>query len=129
MHDIRELAIELLKAIGEFDAAALERLIAPNGEYWVAGMPRDQRISRGDLLSAIQQMGGALFDGPIRFTVHDMTVEGGRIALEATSEAKLRDGRPYANVYHFLFLFEDGRLILGKEYADTMILATLTGQS
>jgi ketosteroid isomerase-like protein len=119
------LALELLNAVGHFDADALGKLLAPNVRYWVAGMPRDQFVPRDQMLGMLAQMGSAIFDGPIIYTVHGTTSEGNRVAVEATSKARLRNGKDFANIYHFLFEFEDGRLVLGREYADTQVMAQL----
>ncbi|KHK89816.1 nuclear transport factor 2 family protein [Novosphingobium malaysiense] len=117
-----DLAKQLLKAIGTFNVAELDRLLADDVHYWVAGMPRDQFIPRDALLQALEQMGKQVFASPLEFTIHDTTSEGGRVAIEATSSAKLCNGNDYHNVYHFLFEFADGKLIVGREYADTKLL-------
>lgn len=121
----RATAIAFVEAVGAFDVNRLDQLLAPEARYWVAGRPREQYIPREHLLDAIEQMGNSLFDGPICFTVHATTTQGERVAIEASSKARLRDGRDYGNVYHFLFEFTDGRISLGREYADTQILAQL----
>ena len=122
MNDNLDRALLLLKTLGKFDTGQLAERMSPDVRYWVAGMPRDQFIDRDSMIGALQQVRSAVFDGPIEFTIHATTVEGGRVAIEATSEAKLRNGQAYGNVYHFLFEFDDGKLILGREYADTKLL-------
>jgi ketosteroid isomerase-like protein len=58
--------------------------------------------------------------GGIDFTLHDMTAEGDRVAAEVSSHAELASGAVYANQYHMLFAFRDGRIAEVKEYNDTL---------
>jgi ketosteroid isomerase-like protein len=58
--------------------------------------------------------------GGIDFTVHAMTAEGDRVAAEVSSHAELTTGKVYANQYHMLFTFEDGKIHGVKEYNDTL---------
>ena len=65
---------------------------------------------------------GGIFDvfpQGLKFTVLDMVAEGDKVAVEATSEGKHISGQIYANEYHFLFEFRDGKLLRLKEYMDT----------
>jgi ketosteroid isomerase-like protein len=123
--DNRTIALTCLEAIGRFDLAALDTLLAPDAKYWVAGQPRDQLFSRQEVLGALGHIKDAIFDGPIKYTIHGVTVEGNRVAIEATSEARLRNGKDFRNTYHFLFEVTDGKVTLGREYADTKVLDQL----
>ncbi len=60
-----------------------------------------------------------VFPNGIRFDILHMTAEGERVAVEATSEGEHVSGQTYANEYHFLFEFRDGKLLQLKEYMDT----------
>ena len=61
----------------------------------------------------------AFADGGIDFTVHALTAEGDRVAVEVESYAPTADGKVYNNHYHMLFEIRDGRITVVKEYADT----------
>lgn len=52
----------------------------------------------------------------IEFEVDAMTAEGDRVAVEVRSKGRFADGRPYANAYHNLFVFDGGRIVLLREY-------------
>ena len=55
-----------------------------------------------------------------RFECGTLTAEGDRVAAEAKSFAELKNGRKYANHYHFLFTFRDNRIASVREHCDTM---------
>jgi ketosteroid isomerase-like protein len=48
-----------------------------------------------------------------------MIAEGNKVAVEASSEGEHVSGLTYSNDYHFLFEFNDGKLLRLKEYMDT----------
>jgi len=60
----------------------------------------------------------ARFEEPVKFTVTGITAEGDRVAIEAQGYAKLKNGKTYENLYHFLFVVRDGKIQEGKEYCD-----------
>jgi ketosteroid isomerase-like protein len=59
------------------------------------------------------------FPDGIKFTIHAITAEDDRVAVEAESHARHVSGKPYNNHYHFLFRWRDGQLVELKEYMDT----------
>ncbi len=61
----------------------------------------------------------AIFPKGIKFTIIDMTAEGNRVAVEATSLGEHVSGKTYANEYHFLARFRNGKIVSFKEYMDT----------
>ncbi len=69
-------------------------------------------------LKEIIERNNALWEVPVRFTVTGVTAEGDRVAVEAQGYARLKDGRTYENLYHFLFIVRDGKIQMGKEYCD-----------
>jgi ketosteroid isomerase-like protein len=46
-------------------------------------------------------------------------VEGNKVAMEAESYLKLKNGKEYRNQYHYLFEFRDGKIARVKEFMDT----------
>lgn len=65
---------------------------------------------------------GGIFDvfpEGLTFKALSMIAEGDKVAVEATSEGKHISGQTYSNDYHFLFEFQDGKLLRLKEYLDT----------
>jgi ketosteroid isomerase-like protein len=58
----------------------------------------------------------------MRLKIHAFTAEGDRVAIEAESHVLNPNGRIYNNFYHYLFRIRDGKLVLFKEYQDTLHL-------
>ena len=58
--------------------------------------------------------------GGIDFVLHATTAEDDRVAAEVSCRAELTTGAVYANQYHMLFRFHDGRIAEVKEYNDTL---------
>ncbi|MBS0324250.1 MAG: nuclear transport factor 2 family protein [Proteobacteria bacterium] len=65
------------------------------------------------------------FPKGIRFTLKNITAEGDRVAVEAESEGLHASGRLYANQYHFLMRFRDGKITEFKEYMDTELVTEI----
>ncbi len=59
------------------------------------------------------------FPQGITFTIHTITAQDDRVAVEASSCGMHVSGREYRNQYHFLARLRDGKLVEWKEYADT----------
>lgn len=58
--------------------------------------------------------------GELKITETGITAEGNKVAIEAVSEAELKSGERYGNVYHFLFEFApDGRIRRMAEHLDS----------
>lgn len=112
---VRDFFDALNAADGERIAAAY----APDGSCWTSGntlisgtLSRDQIVAGA---AAVLEV----FPEGLVFTVHAMTAEGERVAVEAESEGLHVSGLKYNNLYHFLFEFRDGKLFRLKEYMDT----------
>jgi len=80
--------------------------------------------TKAELLKIIEQ-NTARFEAPVKFTVTGVTGEGERVAVEAQGYAKLKSGKTYENLYHFLFIVRDGKIQTGKEYCDFLYAAAV----
>ena len=58
--------------------------------------------------------------GSVRLEITTMIAEGDRVALQWTSRARTRDGRPYENGCIGAFTVRDGRIQSVREYMDTL---------
>jgi ketosteroid isomerase-like protein len=61
-----------------------------------------------------------VFPNGLRFTIHAMTAEGDRVAIEAESLGQHVSGKTYNNKYHFLLRARGGKIVEWREYMDTM---------
>jgi ketosteroid isomerase-like protein len=120
----KQTALKMLQAVGAHDAAAMAALMTADATWWVLGRgARETATPRGPFLESFPAAMARLFASPIRFTVQGVTAEGDRVAVEADSSAKLTNGKTYNNLYHFLFLFEGGKIKAVREYNDTAYMA------
>ncbi len=118
----KELTRIFIDAIGRGDAAFIADAYAENGRLYTMGHTLISGVY--DKANIREFAGGVLeaFPDGIRYTIHNMTAEEDRVAVEATGEGLHVSGRLYRNHYHFLFLWRDGKLVELKEYMDTELV-------
>ena len=117
----RRTALKFFEALssGRLD----ETLITDDIAWWVPGRGT---LSKAEFMALADGFQG-LVESPITMTVKGVTAEGDRVAIEAESYGKLRNGKIYNNTYHFLLQFRDGKVCLSKEYNDSKHAADVLG--
>lgn len=63
-----------------------------------------------------------LFPDGIEIDILSSTAEENRVSVEAEGKGCTSDGTRYDNCYHFMFVFEQDRIISIREYADTALI-------
>lgn len=115
----KELARVFLDALSRADQDRVRALYADDFQLWTAGsLPFSGTSDKAQALEGMPQILGLFPDG-ITFTIHAMTAEGDRVAIEATSSGTTFRGDRYAQEYHFLMRARDGQIVEFKEYMDT----------
>jgi uncharacterized protein len=114
----KEIAAELVKALSTGDAAAMERIIAEECQWWVMGFPRDRYLTRRQMVRGVRSIIDKVLPNGFNMTIRGITAEGDRVAVEAESHSHTVAGKLYNNFYHFLFVFHDGKVIRGMEYTN-----------
>ena len=111
------------KFFEEFSAGKIEdalAMLADGATWWVAGsFPLSGTMTKAEFLELSNQLGPMMPNG-LRLTPTAFTAEGDRVAVEATSYAKMASGKTYNNEYHFLFEVRGGQIQALREYFDTM---------
>ena len=118
MEENKALAAQLIVALSTGDADAMGRLVDDDCQWWVTGFPRHRTMSRPQMVRGVKAIIDQVLPGGFNMTVLGMTAEGDRVAVEAESRAYTTANKLYNNFYHFLFVFRDGRVILGREYTN-----------
>lgn len=111
--------LDFFDAIERGDAQTIADTYADDGRVVTMG---NTLISGSRGKDEIRQFAGGVLDAfpeGLTYTIHNMTAEGDRVAVEASSEGLHVSGRPYKNHYHFLLTWRDGELVELKEYMDT----------
>ena len=125
----KRTAIALLQASAVHDGEAFAALMHPDASYWVIGKPHlfaySGEQSREQICAYMASP--TIFVGGVKPTIHTLTAEDDRVAIEAEIIGELPDGRVYTNVYHYLMWFKDGKVLRVKEYLDTQSAAEFFG--
>jgi ketosteroid isomerase-like protein len=113
-----------LKMMASMSAGGLdESILTEDVSWWVPGRGTVTKAEFKGMSDGFRSM----LDGPFSLTVKGVTAEGDRVAVEAESYGKLKNGKIYNNTYHFLFLFRDGTIYQAKEYNDSQHAAETFG--
>ena len=115
----KRLTLAFFDAMQRGDANAIADTYADEGRVVTMG---NTLISGSRGKEEIRGFAGGVleaFPEGLQFTVHNLTAEGDRVAVEASSEGMHASGKAYSNHYHFLLTWRDGQLLELKEYMDT----------
>ena len=118
----KALVERFFAAMSSSDTAYIVNAYAEDGAVWTSGRTL---ISGTFTKPQIREASGRIFEAfpqGIGFTIHGITAEGERVAVEAESRGMHVSGKLYNNLYHFLFLFRDGLIVRLKEYMDTELV-------
>jgi uncharacterized protein len=115
MSDGKSIVVAFFAAVNSEGMGALRRFVTDDMTWWAPGLGE---LAPEKLISMVESL-ASLLDQPIRFTVHDIIVEGDRVAAEVESYAALKSGKIYNNKYHFKFLVRAGKIAKIREYHDT----------
>jgi len=115
----KELARVFIDALSRADAKKVDELYAEDVRLWVTGsLPFSGSKNKAEALEGMPQVLD-LFPEGLTFQIHEMTAEGERVAIEASSEGTTFRGDRYQQEYHFLLRARDGKIIEWREYMDT----------
>ena len=115
----KKLTLDFFDAIQRGDAESIADTYADDGHVVTMG---NTLISGTRGKSEIREFAGGVleaFPAGLSYTIHNMTAEEDRVAVEASCDGVHVSGEPYRNHYHFLLTWRDGELVELKEYMDT----------
>ena len=119
--------------LAHFKRAAVPDLLAAMSEdatWWILGKPHlfagAGTKSKADMERIWRGLFRHMKDG-LEMRVIAMIAEDDKVAVEIRSHADLTDGRVYENQYHMLFTVRRGKVVEGREYADTLLIANMFG--
>ncbi len=115
----KKIVLGFLENLSAGNGAAVLNTLADSATWWVAGnFALSGTKTKAQFTELIGSLGPKI-DGALRVTPKGVTAEGDRVAVEAESYAKMKNGKTYQNQYHFLFVVRDGKIQQVKEYLDT----------
>ena len=119
LEDNKRLVRRLFECLSQGDTKAVLDLYAEDASVWTAGsLAFSGRRSKQEVTPLMEGILSAFPEG-LRFTIHGMTAEGDRVAVEAESRGLHASGKLYNNLYHFLLVVREGKVREFKEYLDT----------
>jgi uncharacterized protein len=118
--DNKRFVLGFFESMNAGNGAAVMNALADSATWWVAGnFPLSGTMTKAKFGELLGQLGPKM-DGALRVTPSACTAEGDRVAVEAESYGKMKNGKVYKNQYHFLFVVQNGKIQQVKEYLDTM---------
>ena len=115
MNSNTDIALEYIKRSSSKDLEGALSLASDDLKFQTPnGDVIDKRIMRKMLPAFHARMISTKID------IVGMTSEGERVAIEARGSSPLTNGKTYNNIYHFLFIIRDGKIVQFNEYCDTM---------
>lgn len=118
----KQLALKFIGHCFRCEVECAMALLAHDATWWVLGDPGKVRVAGLRHLPQIERFlvnVRKIFPQGLEATIEGVTAEGERVAIEASSVARLGDGSIYRNRYHFLVRVQSQRIIEMREYLDT----------
>ena len=120
IEDNKRLILGFFENLSAGKGDAVLGTLADSATWWVQGnFPLSGTKTKAQFAALVGELGSKI-DGGLRVTPKGITAEGDRVAVEAESLAKMKNGKTYQNTYHFLFIVRDGKIQSVKEYLDTI---------
>ncbi|MBN1381854.1 MAG: nuclear transport factor 2 family protein [Deltaproteobacteria bacterium] len=128
-------AIQYLQHIvdgsGKYGKASFDKAFAlVSDDFEIEVLPGSVEMPRMGLpryRKWLEPMVAELFDD-FTMKILETTAQDNRVAIEATSSARTKDGRPYGMEYRISFQFNDqGKITRVKEYVDSLFTARFYG--
>lgn len=118
----KQLVADFFTRFVESDIEGLLSLLTDNVVWKMmgqqGGLPVSGEMDKAGITTLMLSV-RELVSGSLNMYPKAWTIQGERIALEVESSAVLNNGRAYNNLYHYLFVLNDGKIATIKEYADT----------
>jgi ketosteroid isomerase-like protein len=120
----KDTATTFLRALDKLDLAALGSLLADNFEFEMMGRLPGVKPIRGKdkFLANMPKTLQAMFPNGLNMKFVTVFAEGPHVAIQAESNTVAGNGKPYANRYHFYFLFDGDRIAQVREYNDVNLV-------
>lgn len=123
--DNKQRVLKFFELMTNGDVEGIANAYDDDGSCWTSGQTLiSGTMNKEQIVAGAGAVLGA-FPSGLKFTIHAMTAEGERVAVEAESLGKHVCGQTYSNLYHFLFEFRNGKLLRLKEYMDTELVTAI----
>jgi uncharacterized protein len=118
--DNKKIVLGFFENLNAGNAAAALDALSDSATWWIQGnFPLSGTRTKAQFIELLGQLTASI-DGALTLRVRGATAEGDRVAVEAESHAKMKNGKTYQNRYHFLCEVRGGKIQAVREYLDTM---------
>jgi ketosteroid isomerase-like protein len=117
----KQLVLKFIEAMGKSDPETAATCIGPDAFTLAKGYGRFAGVRRHDTILATIAAFKELVPTGLSPTIHTVTAEGERVAVEFEGNAKLRNGESYCNQYCMVFTVRDGKIRQVNEYFCTKL--------
>jgi len=116
----KKIVLGFFENLSAGNAAAALDALSDSATWWIQGnFPLSGTRTKAQFIELLGQL-TAKIDGALTLRISGVTAEGERVAVEAASHAKMKNGKTYQNRYHFLCEVRGGKIQAVREYLDTM---------
>lgn len=115
----KRIAREFFEALSRGETQKVVDAYAEDGTCWTSGTTPLSGTHTREQIAAATDGVMAVFPEGLKFTIKQLTAEDDRVAIEAESYGRHRNGRIYNNRYHFLMVIRGGKIQQLREYFDT----------
>src|SRR6185369_1031167 len=118
----KRIATEFFARISASDIPGVLAMMADDATWWLAGKPGAAPIIGVQTKEQMERLFGVMMsqlESGLKMTVKSIVAEGDKVALEAESYGRLRNGRVYNQEYHFAMTIRGGKIVAVREYLDT----------
>ena len=118
----KQVVRDFIAALERADGDEIADFFTEDGTSWTLGTLPFSGVHRPSEIRVLSKSILHAFPKGLRFTIHTLTAEEDRVAVEAESDGIHESGKPYRNTYHFLFHVRNGKVAEFREYLDTMLI-------
>ena len=118
--DSKKIVLGFFENLNAGNVAPALDTLSDSATWWIQGnFPLSGTRTKAQFVELLGQLGASI-DGALSLRIKGVTAEGERVAVEAESFAKMKNGKTYQNRYHFLCEVRGGKIQTVREYLDTM---------
>jgi hypothetical protein len=128
-NDAERTVLKFLDTLSTGDLEAIRAWFAPDAVWQVqakavpgAGTHKGRDVIVDKFLAPVR---GMFVEGDPKIHVSAIASKGPLVMAEIRGQGKLKDGRPYDNLYAWAFEVKDGKIAVIREYMDSHYIMTL----
>ena len=117
----KQVVIEFLEAMGRSDPTTAATCLTPDATTVAKGFGKFAGVRNRDRILGTIEAFKQLVPSGLSPSIHTITAEGDRVAVEFEGSATLSNGKPYCNQYCMVFTMRDGKVKHVNEYFCTIL--------